>query len=343
MEDLQVDDPGPGQVTVDIDIAGLCHSDLKPVSGDMPQQTPVVLGHEAIGRVSGLGEDVDPQWLGRRVTLTVLPSCGTCKFCTSGREHWCRASAAPSSSPFSRDGRLVHQFVRLGAFASRTVVGVSQLIELPESLDPLIGAMLGCATVTAFGAAKQQAKITVGDSVLVTGIGGVGLNSLIAARYYGASHVTAYDVHESKRDLALRCGADEFHTPATATTGIAAIAPEGGFDVVLECTGAAPVLREAFHSLGWGGRGVIVGLPAHGTDLGLEVRDFFNDKSLHGCRMGSVSPQHFIPQLAASIERGELDLSPVVSALVSPEEVNGLIAALGRGELARGYLDFRSR
>ncbi|MCT7293648.1 alcohol dehydrogenase catalytic domain-containing protein (plasmid) [Rhodococcus pyridinivorans] len=333
-------EPGPGRVSVDIDIAGLCHSDLKPVAGDIPQLTPVVLGHEAIGRVAGLGEGVNPAWLGKRVTLTVLPSCGTCEFCSSGREHWCRASAAPAPSPFTRHGRPVHQFVRLGAFASRTVVGVSQLIELPESLDALVGAMLGCATVTAFGAAKQQARIGEGDSVLVTGVGGVGLNSIIAARHYGARHITAYDVHESKRELAFRCGADEFHTPTTAGA-IASIAPAEGFDVVLECTGAAPVLREAFHSLGWGGRCVIVGLPAHGTDVGLEIRDFFNDKSLHGCRMGSVSPQHFIPQLAASIERGELDLSPVVSALVPPQNVNDLITALGRGELARGYLDFR--
>ncbi len=124
--------------------------------------------------------------------------------------------------------------------------GVSQLIELPESLDALVGAMLGCATVTAFGAAKQQARIGEGDSVLVTGVGGVGLNSIIAARHYGARHITAYDVHESKRELAFRCGADEFHTPTTAGA-IASIAPAEGFDVVLECTG--------------GGTGAAGGLP----------------------------------------------------------------------------------
>ncbi|GAA5061145.1 alcohol dehydrogenase catalytic domain-containing protein [Nocardia callitridis] len=342
VDDLSVEAPGPRRVAVEVDIAGLCHSDLNPVTGNIPQETPVVLGHEAVGRVVELGADVDQRWHGRRVTLTVLPSCGHCEHCRSGHEHWCRSSASRPHSPFSRHGQPVHQFVRLGAFAARTVVNESQLIPLPETLDPKVAAMLGCATVTAFGAARQQARIGPDDKVLVTGAGGVGLNAIIAARYYGARHITAYDAHESKRALALRCGADAFHTPDTAES-LASIAPDNGFDVLLECTGVPALLREGFLTMGWGGRAVIVGLPTRGTELNLEVRDLFNDKALLGCRMGSVPPRRFIPELAAAVGRGELDLTPVVSTIVAPDEVNELIASLGRGEIARGYLDFRDR
>ena len=340
---VEVRGPGPGEVAVAIAMAGLCHSDLNPIEGRIPQPVPVILGHEAVGVVTeaGPGSEVP---VGRRVVLTVLRRCGECRACREGRPTICPASGAPAASPFSRGGDVVHQFVRLGAFAERIVVSDEQVIAMPEEVPDPVAAMLGCATVTAFGAVEDRARLRAGETVLVTGAGGIGLNTILAARASGAERIVAVDRNPAKEKIARTCGATDFvvtDDPALIPGAVRDLVP-GGVDAAFECAGHTGLLDAAIRSLAWGGRAVILGLPETGATVGLEVRELFHDKSLLGCRMGSVDPHRKLPALAGRVLRGELDLTPLVSAVVPAQDAARLVDDLRNGRVDRGFLRFGS-
>ncbi|MDN3356343.1 alcohol dehydrogenase catalytic domain-containing protein [Actinomadura sp. DC4] len=337
VDDLEVREPLAGEVAVEIEAAGLCHSDLKPLDGDIPQALPVVLGHEASGVVVACGPGVDlPP--GQRVVLTVLRTCGVCPACRSGRPTLCRRDPGGDTTPFLRHGAPVHQFVRLGAFARRTVVGARQVIPVPDTIPAATAALLGCAAVTAFGAVEERARVTRGESVLVIGAGGIGLSVVQAARAAGAGRIVVADQNPRKEDIALRLGATDFWVTGTAAE-LAALAGRlspDGFDAVLECVGRADLLAAAVEALAWGGRAVIVGLPPTGTQVTFGVRSLFHDQTLLGCRMGSVDPHTAIPRLAERYLAGELPLDRLVTKVVPLSEGAELVAALRAGELDRG-------
>lgn len=343
-EAVDVRRPGPGEVAVEIRMAGLCHSDLSPMEGRIPQPTPVILGHEAVGVVveSGEGSDVP---VGQRVVMTVLRRCGSCRHCLAGRPTLCTTSGAPVPSPYSRHGETIHQFVRLGAFAERIVVTRDQVIAIPDALSDPVAAMLGCATITAFGAVEQRARLQAGETALVTGAGGIGLNVVLAARAAGASRIVVVDRNPTKEQIARKCGATDFLVPSDP----AAIAPAvldlvpGGVDTAFECAGNTALLEAAITSLAWGGRAVILGLPPTGTTLDLQVRALFHDKSLLGCRMGSVDPQTVLPLLAERVLSGEIDLDPLISTIVPMEGAADLVEDLRNGRIDRGFIDFGTR
>ncbi|QFG21338.1 alcohol dehydrogenase catalytic domain-containing protein [Actinomadura sp. WMMB 499] len=340
---IEVRPPGPGEVAVDITMAGLCHSDLSPMEGRIPQPTPVVLGHEAVGTVTAAGPGAGMP-AGQRVVLTVLRSCGECRHCRDGRPTVCPASGRPVAAPFSRDGEVVHQFVKLGAFAERIVVSREQVIAMPAEVPDPVAAMLGCATVTAFGAVEDRARLRAGESVLVTGAGGIGLNTVLAARAAGAERIVVVDRNPAKERIARTCGATDFLVPDDPS-GIAPAVRElvpGGVDAAFECVGHTGLLGAAITSLAWGGRAVVLGLPPTGAALDLVVRDLFHDKSLLGCRMGSVDPHRKLPDLAGRVLRGELDLTPLVSAVVPLEGAARLVDDLRDGRIDRGFLRFGS-
>jgi S-(hydroxymethyl)glutathione dehydrogenase/alcohol dehydrogenase len=343
VDDLFVRAPGPGEVSVDIEVAGLCHSDLNPILGLIEQDTPVVLGHEAVGVIAETGPGTTLR-RGQRVVLSVLRNCGTCPSCRTGHRTRCRATSVAPPSPFTRHGATVHQFVRTGAFAQRTVVAAEQAIPIEENLPLPVAAMLGCATVTAFGAVEERARVQPGESVLVIGAGGVGLNVVLACRAAGAARILVLDRNPLKEAVARACGATDFAVTATAddVRQVAAAVASEGFDAAFECVGHPDLLASAVESLAWGGRCVIVGVPAAGARVTFPVRALFHDKALLGCRMGSVDPATALPRLAARVAAGELVLDPLVSTVVPLTDAATLVADLKAGRLDRGFLDLRA-
>lgn len=341
-ETIDVRRPGPGEVAVEIRMAGLCHSDVSPMEGRIPQPTPVILGHEAVGVVVESG---DGDLVGQRVVMTVLRRCGECRHCLAGRPTLCATSGAAVESPFSRAGETVHQFVKLGAFAERIVVTRDQVIPVPDGISDPIAAMLGCATITAFGAVEHRARLQPGETALVTGAGGIGLNAVLAARAAGASRIVVVDRNPAKEAIARRCGATDFLVPADPSEIAPAVLDlvPGGVDTAFECAGNTGLLGAAIDALAWGGRVVVLGLPPTGTTLDLQVRALFHDKSLMGCRMGSVDPHTVLPALAQRVLAGEIDLEPLVSAIVPMAGAAGLVDDLRHGRLDRGFIDFGSR
>ncbi len=338
-DDLEVRRPAAGEVAVQVLAAGLCHSDLKPMDADIPQELPVILGHEAAGVVTeaGPGVALAP---GTRVVLSVLQPCGKCRACDRGQPTACRGGPGGPGTPFSRAGQPVQQFVRLGAFAERTVIRAEQAIPVPDDLPAAVAALLGCAVITGYGAVTERARVRDGDTVLVIGAGGIGLNVVQAARLAGASVVAVADTNPRKEGIARRLGATDVEIVASAAEigpRTRALAPEG-FDAVFECVGRADLLGVAVELLGWGGRAVIVGLPPAGARLDLEIRALSKDQALLGCRMGGVDPHLVIPRLAALYRAGDLVIDPLITKAVPLADGAALVADLRRGALDRGVM-----
>lgn len=340
VDDVDVRDPLPGEVTVRIEAAGLCHSDLKGVDGEIEQPVPIVLGHEASGVVVGRGAGVTVA-LGQRVVLSVLRTCGACAACAAGRPTLCRGAAQVPPPVFSRRGERVHQFVRVGAFARHTVVAQDQVVPVPDGIPDAVAALFGCAVITGFGAVWDRARLRAGETALVLGAGGIGLNVVQAARVAGASRVVVCDVNPRKEAIARELGATDFHLIGGAgdiADAVRGQAPDG-FDTVFDCVGRPDLLVAGIEALAWGGRAVMVGLPPTGTEVTFGMRELFQDKALLGCRMGGVNPHRFVPDLARRYLDGEIAVDPLITRVVPLSAADELVAALRSGELDRGVFD----
>lgn len=334
LDDVELRAPGDDEVVVEIAAAGLCHSDLNPMTGSYAQPVPAVLGHEAVGRVVDGAADL----VGRRVVLTPIVSCGSCPHCRGGSPSTCTGPAPTRAPVFAREGAVVHQFVNLGAFAERTVVLASQVVVIPGDLPDAEAALLGCAVVTGVGAV-ERAGVVAGEIVLVTGAGGIGLNAVQGARLAGAGRVVVADRNPAKEAIARRLGATDFVLVGESGLAVAlADAGVGAIDAAIECTGVVGVLEASIALLGRGGRAVIVGLPGADAAMTVPVRSLFHDKAILGSRMGSVDPHTAIPRLAALAAAGDLQLAPLISSTVPLEGINGLVDDLEHGRLDRGIL-----
>ncbi|UNS97555.1 alcohol dehydrogenase catalytic domain-containing protein [Streptomyces tubbatahanensis] len=238
VDDLDVRAPGPGEVLVGIRAAGLCHSDLSVIDGTIPFPRPVVLGHEGAGVVEAVGEGVRHVAPGDHVALSTIANCGACPECARGRPTMCRSAIGRPERPFLRGGKPLHNFAATSAFAERTVVKAVQAAPIPRDIPLTSAALIGCGVLTGVGAVLNRAKVGQGESVVVLGVGGIGLNVLQGARIAGAAPIVAVDANPAKEDVARRFGATHFVTASPAAA--AAAGARGGADAsVATASGAA--------------------------------------------------------------------------------------------------------
>ncbi|MBJ7343381.1 MAG: alcohol dehydrogenase catalytic domain-containing protein, partial [Solirubrobacteraceae bacterium] len=218
IRELQLDQPGAGELTIKIHAAGLCHSDLSVINGDRPRPVPIVLGHEAAGEVTEIGAGVIDFKVGDRVVLAFVPSCGECEACLAGRAALCVPGAAANTAGTltsgerrwsGEEGELLHHHLGISAFAEQTIVSELSAIKIPDDLPYELASLFGCAVLTGVGAALNAAEIEPGQTVAVFGLGGVGLAAVMGAKLAGAGRVIAIDPVEHKRALALELGADD--------------------------------------------------------------------------------------------------------------------------------------
>lgn len=257
VDDLEVRDPGPGEVQVAIAAAGLCHSDLSVVDGTIPFPVPVVLGHEGAGVVEAVGVGVTHVSPGDHVALSTLASCGTCAECDRGRPTMCRRAIGRPGQPFTRAGHPVYQFASNSAFAERTVVKAVQAVRIAKDIPMPSAALIGCGVLTGVGAVLNRAKVDRGDSVLVIGTGGIGLNVLQGARIAGALRIVAVDANPAKEAAARQFGATDFLTSAE---GVRDLLPTG-VDHAFECVGRVELIRQAIDLLDRHGQAILLGVP----------------------------------------------------------------------------------
>ncbi|MEU4033346.1 Zn-dependent alcohol dehydrogenase [Streptomyces collinus] len=336
VDDLAVREPGPGEVRVAVAAAGLCHSDLSVVDGTIPFPVPVVLGHEGAGVVEAVGAGVTHVVPGDHVALSTLANCGTCPECDRGRPTMCRKAIGRPGRPFSRGDRPLYQFACNSAFAERTVVRAVQAARIPEDVPLTSAALIGCGVLTGVGAVLNRARVDRGDSVVVIGTGGIGLNVLQGARLAGALGVVAVDANPAKEAVARRFGATEF---LTSTEGVRDILPTGA-DHVFECVGRVELVRRAVDLLDRHGQAVLLGMPPADAEASFVVSAMFLDKAILGCRYGSSRPQRDIPLYAELYRRGRLLLDELVTATYPVEDFEKARADAEAGRVARAVLTF---
>ncbi|MCI3272303.1 Zn-dependent alcohol dehydrogenase [Streptomyces cylindrosporus] len=336
VEDLDVRDPGPGEVLVAISAAGLCHSDLAVVDGTIPFPVPVVLGHEGAGVVEAVGAGVTHVSPGDHVSLSTLANCGTCADCDRGRPTMCRKAIGRPGQPFTQAGRPVHQFASNSAFAERTVVKAVQAIRIPKDIPMPSAALIGCGVLTGVGAVLNRARVDRGDSVLVIGTGGIGLNVLQGARIAGASRIVAVDANPGKEAVARQFGATDF---LASTDGVRDLLPTG-VDHAFECVGRVELVRQAVDLLDRHGQAVLLGTAPATAEASFLVSSMFLDKSILGCRYGSSRPQRDIPLYAELYRQGRLLLDELVTETYPVEDFEKAVGDAEAGRVARGVLTF---
>ncbi|KUJ70041.1 Zn-dependent alcohol dehydrogenase [Streptomyces albus subsp. albus] len=342
VEDLEVREPGPGEVRVAVAAAGLCHSDLSVVDGTIPYPVPVVLGHEGAGVVEAVGPGVGHVAPGDHVALSTLANCGACADCDRGRPTMCRSAIGRPGQPFSRQGRSLYAFAASSAFAERTVVTAVQAVRIPVGLPLTSAALLGCGVVTGVGAVLNRARVDRGDSVLVIGVGGVGLNVLQGARIAAAGTVVAVDTNPAKRQAAHRFGATHFIDAGTEPdlgAAVRRILPNG-VDHAFECVGDTRLIRQAVDLLDRHGQAVLLGVPHATAEASFRVSSMYLDKSILGCRYGSARPQHDIARYADLYRDGRLLLDELVTRAYPVADFAKAVEDTRRGRVARAVLTF---
>ncbi|OIK03831.1 Zn-dependent alcohol dehydrogenase [Streptomyces monashensis] len=342
--DVELPDPGPGQVRVRLAAAGVCHSDLSLSNGTMRVPVPAVLGHEGAGTVVSVGEGVAHVSPGAPVVLNWAPSCGSCHACSLG-EVWLCANALNGAADVharTADGTDLHPGLNVAAFAEETVVPASCVLPLPEGVPLVDAALLGCAVLTGYGAVHHSAKVRPGETVAVFGVGGVGLATLQSARIAGASRIVAVDVSPAKEELARAAGATDFVLASDTTAReIRALTGKQGVDVAVECAGRAVSIRAAWDSTRRGGRTTVVGIGGKDEQVTFNALEIFHwGRTLSGCVYGNTDPARDLPVLAEHVRAGRLDLSALVTDRIGLEGIPAAFENMLAGKGGRALVVF---
>jgi S-(hydroxymethyl)glutathione dehydrogenase/alcohol dehydrogenase len=343
VEDIELPAPGPGQVRVRVRAAGVCHSDLSMANGTLTAPFPLVLGHEAAGVVAEIGADVQRVAVGDHVVLNWSPPCRQCWFCSHGEPWLCETGGTPAARRgTASDGTPLNVTLGLGALAEEVVVPEAAVIPLPAGAPLEESALLGCAVLTGVGAVVNTAHVAAGDTVLVIGLGGVGLSVVTAARAAGAETVIAVDISDAKRDLAAAAGATHFLVSDEALTkGVRGLTGGRGVDHSFECVGRSATIRSAWRSTRRGGQVIVVGMGAKDDMVTLSALDIFHSaRTLRSAVYGNSDPDREVPQLAEAVLDGSLDLKPLVTHRITLAEAPAAFERMARGEGARSVVVF---
>ena len=356
--DLRVDAPRAGEVLVRLAYAGLCYSD-EHVRFDSGARLPIVGGHEGSGVVVETGPGVTGLARGDHVALTFVAVCGRCHWCASARANLCESggranvgSMADGSFRFHGDpARFGNEglggFCGLGTFSRYAVVSRNSCVKVDTAVPLRAVALVSCGVLTGWGAAVRTAGTRVGDTVVVVGAGGIGLNAVQGARQAGADTIIAVDPVESKRDFALRIGATQAAATAREGAKLAAGANPAarGADAVIVAVGnlTAEVIGQAFRATGRGGTLVIAGLSHDPLEKNVQIPGTVlaaSERRVVGSFFGSCNPVTDIPLLLGLYQRGQLELDQLVSRQYALEEIRAGYADLASGRNVRGVIEY---
>ncbi|WP_239395110.1 Zn-dependent alcohol dehydrogenase [Frankia sp. CiP3] len=344
LSEIVLPDPGPGRVRVRLVAAGVCHSDLSLANGMLRQPLPAVLGHEGAGTVVAVGPGVTRVAVADPVLLNWVPACRECWFCRHGEPYLCERAADASAAPYAAlpDGRPLYPGLGTAAFAEETVVPENGVLRLPADVPLAQAAVLGCAVLTGVGAVLTSAKVAAGASVLVIGLGGVGLSVLQGARLAGADPIIAVDVSAAKEELALRLGATHFRLASPALSKeVRALTGGIGVDHAFEVVGKSATIRAAWSATRRGGRTTVVGVGAKDDLVSLSALEiFYSARTLTGCVFGSCDPDRDVPFLLDHARRGSIDLRGLVTAEIGLADVPAAFEAMLRGSGGRSLIRF---
>lgn len=349
IEDVDLAPLRPGDVLVRVQAAGVCHSDLHYMNGDLPAKLPAVLGHEGAGIVQAVGAGVTRVRPGDSVITMWRPRCGECEYCLTGRPALCelgRIAAATGGlidgeTRLSLRGNTVHHLMGVSCFAEQCVVSERSLIPVDPDVPPEISAVTGCAVVTGVGAALNHMSGAAGEAVVVIGAGGVGLSAIMGLALLGAHPIVAVDTVEARLDLAMSVGATHAVNPTTVADANAEIirvcgrAPRWALDAV----GAAATLRQAVDVVATGGTVVAVGLGRAGATVELPINPLVQqEKRLIGSLYGSSNTPLQIPAILRLYRAGKLPLERLLGHSYELGEINDAYHAMANGAVGRAVV-----
>lgn len=353
IEELEIDEPKTGEVRVKMAAVGLCHSDYHVVAGDRPvAMMPMALGHEGAGIVESVGPGVTRIKPCDHVVLTFIPSCGKCRWCVSGMSHACVLGAGLAKGPQvdgtyrlrNKDGQNVGQFCMLGAFSEYVIANQDSVCVIDKSYPLDVACLVGCGVAGGFGAAVHRAQVTPGSSVLVIGVGGVGMNVVQGARASSATTIIAADMVDQKLAWAKGFGATHVVNPnkEDLVARVMEITNGAGVDFAFEAISSPATIGQAFAATGKCGTVVVIGLtPATFDSIPISPLSLvLTQKTLMGTLYGASNPQVEIPRLLNLYRHGLLKLDELVTKTYSLDEINAGYADMLAGKNIRGVVRF---
>lgn len=345
IEEVGLDSPRRGEVRVRVRACGICQSDIHYIAGAWGGPLPAVFGHEVAGTVEAAGDDVEGLQPGQSVVVSLIRACGRCPFCTRGQPALCARTFDRDASPPIRDteAKPIYQGLATGGFAESTVVDASQVVPVPAQLPAESACLLACCVITGFGAVVNTAGVEPGNSVVVIGTGGVGLNAVQAAAIAGADPVVALDVSPAKLPIARSFGATHAFDSRDDAAKQTLRELTGGrlADVVVVAAGSGAAVEQGLRLVGRGGTVVIVGMPESSAVSQLAVTAFaYQGQRVLGSKMGGARPRIDVPRLAALYDQGRLRLDELVSGRYRLDQINDAIASSNQGQAVRNVIVF---
>ena len=341
--ELDLAPPGDTELLVRIEAAGLCHSDLSVVDGNRVRPVPMLLGHEAAGVVESAGAQISDVRVGQRVVMTFLPRCGHCPACATDGLTPCQPGSAANAAGtlmagarrLSRGGVPIHHHLGVSGFATHAVVDRASVVPVPPDVPPVVASLLGCAVLTGGGAVINAGRPRAGQTVVVVGLGGVGMAAVLTALAHDDVRVIGVDTLPEKLDRARAMGVHEAYVPDEARSrGLKAA-------VVIEAVGHARALETAVDLTAPGGRTVSVGLPAPDARISVSPLALVAEgRSLIGSYLGSSVPSHDIPHFVGLWRAGRLRVESLVSATIPLDDINGGMDQLADGHAVRQIIRF---
>ncbi|MBD2752990.1 zinc-dependent alcohol dehydrogenase family protein [Spirosoma validum] len=351
IEEIDLQPPQAGEVLVRIKAAGLCHSDLSVIDGNRPRQMPMALGHEAAGEVVELGPGVHDLAVGDHVVFSFLPICGHCMPCMTGRPALCENGLAANNKGELLGGgsrlqdqqhHLVHHHMGVSGFAEYSVVSRKSIVKIDPTLPFDIAALFGCAIMTGVGAVINTAKLSLGQTVLITGMGGIGFAALLGALAGGASKIIVADVNKDKLTKALELGAHAVvdSSEANAVEQVKDLT-RGGVDIGFEFAGVVPALEFTYYATARGGKTVTAGLPHPSKMMQLSPTKLVADeRTLQGSYIGSCVPARDIPAYISLYQAGRLPVNKLMTHKLQLDDVNEGFERLAKGDAIRQVITF---
>jgi len=346
VEEIDIDPPQKGEVKVRIAATAICHSDIHAIRGDRPINVPLVPGHESAGYVEEVGESVESVKPGDTVVVSLLFSCGQCVYCCTGRPNLCETKRPldTESRLRNKQGQRLAHFAHTASLAEYAIVDQSQVVKIPEEMPLDRASLLACGFITGFGAVVNYARVKPLSSVVVIGLGGVGLSSVQGALISGAYPIIAVDMLDSKLESAKTFGAT--HTinggQGDAVEAVRQLTSGRGADYVFVAVGSSAAIQQGFSMSCNGGTTVVLGLPPLKDTLTISPIDLvYKAKVLEGCNMGATRLSVDIPKLVDLYLAGRLKLDELITNRYPLEQVNEAIESVERGEALRNVIVFK--
>lgn len=345
IEEIELDGPQEGEVLIQIKAASLCHSDLSVINGSRPRPLPMALGHEAAGVVKEVGPGVKNFKPGDKVICVFVPSCGQCIPCAEGRPALCEQGAKSNSDGTLLGGgqrlhagsEIVNHHIGVSAFSEYAVVSQNSLVKVEEDFPFEKLALFGCAVITGVGAVVNTAKVQLGSTVAIVGLGGIGLSALLGAISAGAREIVAIDINRHKLEMAKELGATAvFNSKDADIVEQVKAYTNGGVDFAFETAGVVQAMDVAYAITKRGGTTTTTGLPHPEHKFSFPyVTLTAEEKTLKGSYLGSCVPKRDIPNYLHMMRIGKLPVDQLLSNMITLDEINEGFDLLATGDNSR--------